>query len=41
MFLPLKRGDNEVAVLVAHSFGGWGLMGRLIARPEMTRFTAG
>jgi hypothetical protein len=40
MFLPLKRGDNEVAVLVADSFGGWGLMGRLIARPEMTRFTA-
>jgi hypothetical protein len=29
IYLPLKRGDNELAVLVRDSFGGWGLMGRL------------
>jgi len=28
VFLPLEPGDNELAVLVSDSFGGWGLMGR-------------
>jgi hypothetical protein len=28
LWLPLKAGDNELAVLVSDSFGGWGLMGR-------------
>jgi hypothetical protein len=28
VFLPLQQGDNELAVLVSDSFGGWGLMGR-------------
>jgi hypothetical protein len=28
VFLPLEKGDNELAVLVSDSFGGWGLMGR-------------
>jgi hypothetical protein len=28
LFLPLEKGDNELAVLVSDSFGGWGLMGR-------------
>jgi hypothetical protein len=28
LFLPLAKGDNELAVLVADAFGGWGLMGR-------------
>jgi hypothetical protein len=28
LFLPLSAGDNELAVLVADEFGGWGLMAR-------------
>jgi hypothetical protein len=28
LFLPLEKGDNELAVLVSDVFGGWGLMGR-------------
>jgi len=28
LYLPLVAGDNELAVILADSFGGWGLMGR-------------
>jgi len=28
VFLPLEKGDNDLAVLVSDGFGGWGLMGR-------------
>jgi len=28
LFLPLEKGENELAVLVSDRFGGWGLMGR-------------
>jgi len=28
--LPLEQGDNELAIAVAESFGGWGVMARLI-----------
>jgi hypothetical protein len=28
LFLPLEKGDNDLAVLVSDAFGGWGLMGR-------------
>jgi hypothetical protein len=28
LWLPLQAGDNELAVVVSDSFGGWGLMGR-------------
>jgi hypothetical protein len=28
VFLPLEKGDNDLAVLVSDEFGGWGLMGR-------------
>jgi hypothetical protein len=28
VFLPLEKGDNDLAVLVSDAFGGWGLMGR-------------
>ncbi len=28
LWLPLSAGDNELAVVVSDSFGGWGLMGR-------------
>ena len=31
LYLPLTAGDNEVAVVVSDSFGGWGLMGRLVS----------
>jgi hypothetical protein len=30
LHLPLEAGDNEVAVVVSDSFGGWGLMGRFV-----------
>ncbi len=26
VFLPLKKGDNELLIMVAESFGGWGFM---------------
>jgi hypothetical protein len=29
IYLPLRSGENDVAVVVADSFGGWGIMGRL------------
>ena len=28
VFLPLEKGDNDLAVLVSDDFGGWGLMAR-------------
>ena len=28
VYLPLEKGDNDLAVLVSDDFGGWGLMGR-------------
>jgi hypothetical protein len=31
LFLPLQAGDNELAILLTDSFGGWGLMARLVA----------
>jgi hypothetical protein len=30
VYLPLVAGDNELAVVVSDSFGGWGLMGRFV-----------
>lgn len=36
LFLPLMAGDNELAVLVSDSFGGWGVMGRLVECPGVT-----
>jgi len=29
IFLPLKKGDNELLLLLAESMGGWGFMGRV------------
>ena len=29
IYLPLRAGENEIAVVVSDSFGGWGIMGRL------------
>jgi sugar lactone lactonase YvrE len=28
VYLPLKKGDNELLLMVAESFGGWGFMAR-------------
>jgi hypothetical protein len=30
LYLPLVAGENDVAVLVSDTFGGWGLMGRFV-----------
>ena len=37
--LPLKAGDNEVAVAIANNFFGWGMMLRL-ADPEGVHLAA-
>jgi sugar lactone lactonase YvrE len=29
VFLPLKKGDNELLFLISESMGGWGFMGRV------------
>jgi len=29
IYLPLKAGDNQLAIVVSDSFGGWGVMGRI------------
>jgi hypothetical protein len=36
LFLPLRAGSNDVAVVVSDSFGGWGIMGRLRSAPGLT-----
>jgi hypothetical protein len=30
LWLPLTAGDNDLQILVSDTFGGWGLMGRLV-----------
>lgn len=35
LYLPLRAGDNDLSVIVADSFGGWGLMGRLVNAPDV------
>ena len=36
LYLPLKAGDNELAIVVSDSFGGWGLMGRFVDAAGLT-----
>jgi hypothetical protein len=36
LYVPLNAGDNEVAVLVSDSFGGWGLMARFAPAKGVT-----
>jgi hypothetical protein len=36
IYLPLRAGENEVAVIVSDTFGGWGLMGRLVDAAGVT-----
>lgn len=30
LYLPLAAGDNDLAILLTDTFGGWGLMGRFV-----------
>lgn len=39
IYLPLRAGDNELAVLLSDSFGGWGLMGRFADASGLTGLT--
>ena len=34
LYLPLKKGRNELVLAVSEVFGGWGLMGRLEENPS-------
>ena len=36
LYLPLQAGQNDLSVIVTDSFGGWGLMGRLVNAPDVT-----
>lgn len=36
VYLPLRAGENELRIVVADSFGGWGLMGRIRDRAGLT-----
>lgn len=36
LFLPLKKGDNELWFVVAEEFGGWGVKAKL---PDMTKIS--
>lgn len=36
LYLALKEGENELAVAVSDSFGGWGLMGRFVGAAGLT-----
>lgn len=36
LYLPLRAGDNDLAIVVSDSFGGWGLMGRFVDAPALT-----
>lgn len=41
LFLPLKKGDNELMLLIGESFGGWGFMARdgnaIFVHDDLTR----
>ena len=41
LYLPLKKGDNELMLLVGESFGGWGFMARngnaILVHDDLTR----
>ena len=36
LYLPLRAGDNDLAIVVSDSFGGWGLMGRFVGAAGLT-----
>jgi hypothetical protein len=36
LFLPLNAGENDLSIVVADGFGGWGLMGRFVDPSGLT-----
>jgi hypothetical protein len=36
LYLALQEGENELAVSVSDSFGGWGLMARFVGATGLT-----
>ena len=36
LFLPLQPGENELSILLTDSFGGWGLMARIVGCDGVT-----
>jgi hypothetical protein len=36
LFLPLQSGENELSILLTDSFGGWGLMARIVGCDGVT-----
>lgn len=40
LYLPLRAGDNDLAVVVSDSFGGWGIMGRFVGATALRLDTA-
>jgi hypothetical protein len=36
LYLPLNAGDNDLAILVSDTFGGWGVMGRFTSVNGLT-----
>jgi hypothetical protein len=36
LHLALKEGENELAIVVSDSFGGWGLMARFVGAAGLT-----
>ena len=41
LYVPLRPGDNEIAVVVTDSFGGWGVMGRFVSPEGLTLVDTG
>ncbi|CAN5857920.1 hypothetical protein BH18ACI5_BH18ACI5_22580 [soil metagenome] len=35
LYLPLRAGDNQLAIIVTDTFGGWGVMGRFVDAPGL------
>jgi hypothetical protein len=35
LYLPLRAGDNQVAIVITDTFGGWGVMGRFVNSPNL------
>ena len=35
LYLPLRAGDNQLAIVITDTFGGWGVMGRFVNAPDL------
>jgi hypothetical protein len=36
LYLPLRAGENEIAIVLAEIFGGWGIMARFVEATGLT-----